>query len=234
MKNRFGLVVTLVTGLAGCGSDDPTAPTPDPVTFSFNFNTGDHAWIADFVDFPPDREEEVGFVSDRRFLPAPLDESQQALFHRGLNLSDDLFMYYKRPVTGLEAGARYRVTFLAGYATPIGSECTVGLNLYLKAGAVMEEPVRVIGTADGSYRLSADKGGQNDAGSEALLLGEIHNTNPGCNPEFGLGTLGDGVGPLTVTADDTGSIWLYFGEESVFEGPHELYYTFFEAVFERF
>jgi hypothetical protein len=227
------LLTTACAVLAACGDRGPTQPSNDPITFSFDFNAGEQGWIADFVDFPTDREGDVGFVSDHRSLPPPLDGAGKALYHEGLNLSDDLFMYYKRQVDGLEPGASYRVTFHVGFATRLGRDCAAGLGLLLKAGAVADEPVRVIGTAEGWYRLSADKGGGAVVGSEAVLLGEIRNDDPGCSGEFGLGMLGEGVGPLVATAGEDGSIWLFFGEESVFEGFHELHYTAFEAVCEK-
>jgi hypothetical protein len=85
---------------------------------------------------------------------------------------------------------------------------------------------------EGWYRLSADKGFQADVGADAVLLGEIHNTDAGCTGVWGLGSLENRTSPFQVSAGADGSVWLFFGEESAFEGPHELYFTSFEAVFE--
>lgn len=226
------LVLLMLGGVGACESEDPTRPEPDPMSFAFDFDAGGHGWLADFVDFPLDQEAEVGFVSDRRPLRAPLDENRSALYHRGLNLSDDLFMYHKRRVHGLEPGATYRVHFRAEFATTVATDCISGLALFLKAGAVVDEPQRVIGNADGWVRLSADKGIQTDIGDDVILLGEMRSTTPGCpEDELGLGEL-ESDDALTVTADEDGAVWLFFGEESVFEIAHEVYYTFVQAVFE--
>lgn len=219
--------------LTACDSDSPSDPGAGPIVFTVAFHDGPQGWEADFVDFPPDRNDDVGFVSDVRALPEPLDTDTDALYHEGLNLSDDLFMYHKRRVTGLEPGVDYRVRFSAEFATTVGRDCVAGLGLFLKAGAVPDEPVRVIGNQEGWVRLSADKGVQTDVGSEVVLLGEMRNDVEGCTGEFGTAELGEDTDALNVTADEDGAVWLYFGEESVFETAHSVYYLSFEARFEE-
>ena len=155
-----------------------------------------------------------------------LADEGPALYHRGFNLSDDLFMYFKRPVEGLEPGRRYEVTFSLEFASEAGQDCDIGTatSVFLKTGASTEEPVRVIGD-DGWVRLSVDKGEQANEGPNALILGDMRNGVPGCGPEvpWALRTYESANRSLRVPADDEGRLWLFFGSESAFEVAHELF-----------
>lgn len=234
-------VVALITGgalslaLAGCGDLGPT----ETRTFTFGFNAGDLDFIADFTDFPVEQEEEVDFVANWRPLPEELADQGSALYHRGFNLSDALFMYFKRRVAGLAPGARYRATFSLEFASNAGQDCEVGVavNVWLKTGASTEQPVRVVEEegAQDWYFLSVDKGFQMNEGENALLLGDMRNGLPGCGPEVPWATraLTSGDRAIEVTADSEGGLWLFFGSESGFEVTHELYFLRFEAVLER-
>ena len=216
------VVLGLSLLLTGCG--DATGPGDD-VVLTFDFDRKTAGWTADFVDFPEGRDADVGFEAGVRELPDPLDG--RALFHRGLNISDDLFMYFKRRETGLEPGTPYRARFEVEFVSDVGEGCDVGVgpNVFLKAGASRVEPVRTV-DGDGNVRLSVDKGNQRNSGDAAVLLGDIRNGEQGC---------GDGVPfatetvtsdeRITVTADEQGGVWLLFGSESAFEVAHELFFT---------
>lgn len=214
--------------MAGCGTLEPE----DRFVFNFDFRQEDHGFEADFTDYPVGREEDVEFVADHRPLPPPLDDQGSALFHSGANISDDLFMYFKRRVEGLDPGTAYRATFTLEFASDIGQECTVGVgaNVHLKAGASRVEPVGVV--QDGDVRLNVDKGEQANRGEAALLLGDMRNGEPGCGEEvpFALQSRESGGENVVVTADDQGRAWLFFGSESAFESPHELFFASLRVV----
>lgn len=216
--------------LAGCGG--ATAPG-DEVRFDFDFRSDPSGWEADFTDFPEGRDEDVNFEAGVRELPDPLEGT--ALFHRGLNISDDLFMYFKRPVSGLEPGARYRASVEVEIASDVGQDCSVGVgpNVFVKAGAAGTEPVRVVDER-GNVRLSVDKGNQRNSGENALLLGDIRNGRPGCGDDvpFATRTLA-GEETLTVSADENGDLWLFLGSESAFEVAHGLRFTEFRVTLRR-
>ena len=66
-----------------------------------------------------------------------------ALFISGVNRSDDLFMFYKGQVGGLQGGTTYQVSFQVEFATIAPSGCigvggAPGENVYIKAGATTE------------------------------------------------------------------------------------------------
>ena len=230
---RSVLAATLavaVAALAGCS--ETTAPG-DARQLDFDFRTDPSGWEADFTDFPEGRGEDVGFEAGVRELPDPLEGS--SLFHLGTNISDDLFMYFKRRVDGLEPGARYRASFEVRFASDAGEDCDVGKapNVVVKAGAAETEPTRVV-DEDGNVRLSVDKGSQTNSGENALVLGDMRNGEPGCGPEVPVAeetVAADGT--ITVSADDAGRLWLLFGSESAFEAAHVLHFTRLEVTLER-
>lgn len=214
--------------LGGCGM---LAPDNRELR-AFDFRQGPHGFVADFTDFPEDQEEDVHFEAGHGPLPGELAGQGPALHHRGLNISDDLFMYFKRRVEGLEPNRRYAIAFSLEFASAAGADCDVGaaVLVWLKAGAAAEEPVRTV--EDGHVRLSVDKGQQSQEGGNALLLGDMRNGEPGCGPEvpWALKRHEDGR-TIEVIADAEGGLWLFFGSESGFEVRHELYFTRFEASF---
>lgn len=218
----FAALLALAAGLAGCS--ETTAP-PDGRQLDFDFRTDPSGWEADFTDFPEGRDGDVNFEAGVRPLPDPLEG--QSLFHRGDNFSDDLFMYFKRRVDGLEPGTRYRAGFEIGFASDEGQDCDVGTgpNVVVKAGAAATEPVRVVDDR-GNVRLSVDKGSQRNPGENALVLGDIRNGQPGCGDDLPFAEETVTVEEtITVPADDDGGLWLFFGTESAFEVAHELYFT---------
>lgn len=225
------LLLPLAVSIAACG---PTAPE-DRVSFEFDFTAGDRGFVAGFTDYPVGREEDVGFVADHRPLPPPLAQRGGALYHRGLNISDDLFMYFKRRLEGLEPGRAYRATFALEFATDVGEGCEIGVgtSVFLKAGASAREPTEVV--RDGDVRLGVDKGEQRNRGEAAVLLGDIRNGEPGCGSEvpFALETRDAGEEVVELTADGTGAAWLFFGSESAFEVAHEVYFTRLRATLVR-
>lgn len=215
--------------LAAACSNDPAAPV-EPVQFSFDFHT-EAVWAADFTDFAAAQEAAIEFVADRRPLPAPLDQSRQALYHTGQNLSDDLFMYFKRQVSGLVPGRTYRARITMLIASPSGAGCDIGpSSIWVKAGASTQEPARTV--VDGYVRLSVDKGEQQNEGSAALILGDIRNTLPGCPSPgvWGTKALTSGTRSIRVTATAQGTVWLFFGTESGFEIGHETAFLEFGVV----
>ncbi len=218
----LAVLLAAAAGLAGCS--DATAP-PEARQLDFDFRDDPSGWEADFTDFPEGRGGEVGFEAGPRPLPDPL--GGPSLFHRGNNFSDDLFMYFKRRVEGLEPGTRYRAGFEIRFASDVGENCEVGVgtNVVVKAGAAATEPTRVV-DENGDVRLSVDKGSQRRSGENALTLGDVRNGRPGCGEAVPFAEETVTVEEtIAVRADDGGGLWLFFGTESAFEVPHDLYFT---------
>lgn len=216
---------------AGCDSTDPS----DEAVFVFDFTAEDHSFEADFTDVAVEQEGEVGFDAGHRPLPSPL--SGGGLFQAGLNVSDDLFMLFRRRVEGLLPGERYRVSFTLEIASAVheGCEVGVGTSVWVKAGASEDRPERMVVFRNGrdEIRLTVDKGEQMNSGTAALLLDDIRNGLPGCpggDPTWDRESIAAGGLSLDVVADEDGGIWLFFGTESGFEVSHEIFFTRFRAV----
>lgn len=222
------LAAVLAPVLSACG-DPLRVEVPEEQVLEYDFNTDDFAaWSFGLSDVQPDQEENVEFQASQRPLPAPF--SVQGFYQAGTNVSDDLFMYYARPVGGLEPGKIYRLRFQLDFATNYHSGCTVGtgVSVWVKAGASVVEPQRVLAN-DGSWRMNIDKGEQSVGGNQAQVLSDIRNGVLGCpnNPRYEVRTVGPVGGGIFVTPGPTGEVWVFFGTESGFETRHEIYFTRF-------
>ena len=82
----------------------------DGIEFTYTFDDGDEDWMAGFADLPADYDEEI-YELDSEWRDLPDDLDGYAVYMQGHNRSDDLFMFLKRQVDGLEAGAAYRAVF---------------------------------------------------------------------------------------------------------------------------
>lgn len=232
MRARFlrsFLLLALVAPL-GC-EPSPTAPA---FVFEDDFQLGTDSWVAGFSDVHADQAEDVAF--EGVVLPNPLNPARSALYLYGNNISDDLFMFWQRRVTGLEAGASYNVRMVLDYATQYQQGCDVGLgpSVYLKMGAATQEPL-VVEIADGSLRMTIDKGEQANEGSEIRILGDHRNGLPGCPIEspFAERTRSSGARSVRVTADELGAVWVIVGTESAFEVANAIYFSRVRYEFRR-
>ncbi len=226
----------VVVWLPGC-SDDPRDPS-EPLTARADFSTGQHGWIAGFADYPMGNDAIFRFESDYRVLPAPLDTSQRAqkaLYISGFNHSDDLWMYWKGQIVGLAPHTRYRADFDVEFATNVPNGCVgvggaPGEDVWVKAGATVSEPESVI--ESDWYRMSIDKGNQSTAGQNAVVLGDVANSQAcGQQTQWELKQVSS-METVEVTADADGRVWLFVGTDSGFESRTEIYYTWLEVTFE--
>jgi hypothetical protein len=227
MHRTFRHLATFaLVGLAACNSTDSGGPQELILDFDLALETLNN-WSFGSSDYQASQEAAVEFQSDKR--PLPPDLSGAAFYHAGTNISDDLWMFFARKVTGLMPGGTYRVRFQLDFVTNYHSGCTVGVgaSVWIKAGAAGVEPMRVL-SGDGSWRMNVDKGEQISTGTDAVLLGDIRNGLPDCpaQPEFAENN-DQPEGTLEAVADPTGAIWLFFGTESGFEVRHEIYFTRF-------
>jgi hypothetical protein len=216
---------------AACSPSDPPG---EPQVAEFDFNLGPQNFIAGFADYPAGQEDSHELSSDHRAVPPEIGSGRSALFISGNNHSDDLFMFYKRRLTGLAPGAQYRVGFEVEIATEAQSNCAgaggaPGESVILKAGGSNVEPLAA-NDGSGNLRMNVDKGDQATGGSAALVLGHIANGQPcGTAQSFALKTLAGQS--LTVTTDAGGAVWLLVGTDSGFEATTRLYYTRLTARF---
>lgn len=235
----FGAVLIVVVLLTGC--DDQVAGPVDAETRAFTFEESAEGWTGDFVDYETSKTpEELELEFDRRPLPPELDENEMGLYFAGLNESDDLFMYGKHELTGLEPSTTYRVGFRLAIASNSPSNC-VGIGgppgeaVRVKVGASNVEPTSVV--EGGIYRLNIDKDVNDGERADSGAVREIGNVANGveqCTGEvpYRMITLANLGEPFGATTSANGSLWIFVGTDSGFEGKTTLYYDTIEVSLE--
>ena len=225
---QYVAVAALVLTLAGC-SGSPTAP--GSMVAAFDFSSSAHGFVAGFADFPPAQVASYALQSGHLPLPPGVATSGLGLFISGINRSDDLFMFYKGRISGVLPNTLYRATFVVEVATNAPTGCAgvggaPGESVYLKAGITRDEPAAVL-AADGHLRMTIDKGNQANGGGDAVVLGNVANTQP-CGeglPRYELKTVSSSGQDVMAEADEQGLLWLLFGSDSGFESLTALWYT---------
>jgi hypothetical protein len=219
--------------LAGCSVGQDLPETGDQEDFSFDFRDGPQGWATGFADYPAGEDAFFELAAGYDTLP-PEVGSGSALHLSGNNHSDDLFMFIKRRIDGLNPNQTYALRFDVEIASNAASGCVgiggaPGESVTLKAGASTIEPIA--DNHDGFLEMNVDKGNQASGGANALVLGDIANGRS-CDdpPMYVLKSLDSGDQTLQVTTDAAGGFWLFAGTDSGFEGTTSLYYTRFEAT----
>ncbi|WP_116127694.1 hypothetical protein [Lewinella sp. IMCC34183] len=206
-----------------CSPDDDAVPASPE--FAYDFSTDAEGWMGDFADYPVGAEEQYELDFGYATLPEPLDTREGALRQSGINGSDDLFMFVKRKLTGLEPNRTYAATFSVRLATNV-ADGTVGIggspgtSVFVKAGLATSEPTTVRDDLD-HYRLTLDKGNQATEGEDAIILGDLANGTP--EDTYVLKELTNAT-PFAVQADANGELWFFVGTDSGFEGRTTVYY----------
>ena len=205
---------------------------------SFDFSQSEEEWKADFVDLPSNDKDSTFYELKYAYtnLPANL-ATQKAMMLSGNNHSDDLFMFIKRKVTGLNPNTSYKLVFEVELASnapkgSVGIGGSPGESVYLKAGASEIEPVKNV--QGDRYVLNIDKGNQGVGGSSATVLGDI--STPLTVTEYTLITRNNASPsgePLIATTNSAGELWLLIGTDSGFEGTTTVYYTKINVLFSR-
>jgi hypothetical protein len=240
LSGLLSLAVLLGAG-AACTPVGGEGPTPSPsdsyghsgahmLTFEFDDAAG--GWLADVTDFSQETRPDDVLV-EHGASPPGLEPVRTDFLHvAATNRSDDLFLYVRRQVDGLEPDTDYEASFAVTFASDAPSGCfgvggAPGESVWVKVGASPEEPVPV--EVDGDVRLSVDKGNQAEGGRSAGVAGVVANGIP-CEealaqpePPYALVTL-DHTLEEPVTTTDRGTLWLFVGTDSGFESRTSIYY----------
>jgi hypothetical protein len=208
--------------------------SPNGKVYEYGFTSGTEGWTGGFADYPnePNVEQTYLLEFSHSFLPAPLNPSDGALKQSGINRSDDLFMFIKRKISGLEPMKTYMVSITVNIASNaannmIGIGGSPGESVWIKAGAVTSEPVNVLNTSDNHYRMNIDQGIQSNSGADMKVIGNFANGT--AINEYKLKTMAT-TSSLAVKANAQGEIWLVVGTDSGFEGKTTIYYNSIQAV----
>lgn len=225
---RLAAAVLAVCAAGACGDGS----TDDGVrSASFDFTDGAEGWIPGTSDYseataPDDVVSEV--------VAAAPDVDGEGWFHlAGGNRSDSLFLFLRREFAGeeIDVGQTYDVVYDLRFASAAPSGCAgiggaPGESVWMKVGAVPEEPVPV--TEGDETRLPVDKGNQSTGGTDAVVAGVIANGIE-CDEALDAGQpyaivelSGELDQPVTTGSD--GSLWVFAGFDSGFEGRTSIYF----------
>lgn len=221
------LILLLATQilLLACKDDDGASSDDSVLTFGFE-NTTD-SWVAGISDYPAEWEESrFEFVAESRSLPESVQDEGFGYFLSGNNLSDDLFMFIKREITGLIPNHTYSLTFDVELASQypeesVGIGGSPGGSVYLKVGGSADEPAPVV--KDGEIRMNIDKGNQSSGGMGMVPIGTIGIA--GDEEVYKLIHRGNDGDPVRAQTDDLGNLWVIVGTDSGFEGVTAIYYN---------
>jgi hypothetical protein len=219
--------------LSACKKSSNNSPSTGN-QYEYNFSAGAEGWIGDFADYPNEPGVELFYQLEfsHTGLPAPLNTTDGALRLSGINKSDDLFMFIKKKITGLEAGKKYSVNLTIDFATNVANNMvgiggSPGESVFVKAGAIALEPMKMINTSENWFRMNIDKNNQSNSGNDMKVIGNFANgTNINTYTIKQLST----ITPITVQANPQGEIWLVIGTDSGFEGRTTIYYNSVKAT----
>lgn len=224
MKKRVWMMSALLgVSLWSCDQDKDVSGMK---SVDSDFETTTDGWSVGFAEYSVEQDSTIfEFNSRVAALPAPLDTTKKALRVQSHNRSDDVFMFLKKKVTGLDPNRTYKVTYEIDLGTnyPNGSVGIGGSpaeSVYLKAGASPNEPVRKL--VDGFYGVTIDKGQQATGGKEMPVLGNVSNGVD--STVYKLVQRSNTEAPVSVKPNAQGEIWLCVGTDSGFEGLTVLYY----------
>ena len=201
----------------------------DAQTYTFDFAVSDNQFEGGVSDFNVAQSDQHMFTFENTNFQPPLDTMQLAQFMSGVNPSDDLFMYMKKKITGLDPNTTYSVTFVVEFASiyptnAIGVGGPPGEGVTMKAGLTLIEPDTMIISKGGPYvAMNIDKGNQSTPGVDMDTIGHV-----GVSDTTTVYTIkiNDNIGhPFIFTTDHTGEAWLIVGTDSGFEAETALYYS---------
>ncbi len=224
MRTLFYCILISFLGISCNKTEDASLPD---LSMNFTFEDGFQGWIAGMSDFPSHWDPAgLEFSSEHASLPAEMDHEGKAIKLSGRNISDDMFMFLKREISGLKANHTYSVLFDIQIASQYPTESfgiggSPGNSVYLKAGGSKIEPMVI--DEDGMFLINIDKGDQSQEGNDMKVLGTIG--IPGEEFIYTLINRTNSDKPIQITTDEAGKLWVIIGTDSGFEGITTLYYN---------
>lgn len=204
-------------------------------SISYFFNDSDEGWTGDFADYPEGDSITYQLLLKYDTIPSgtSVNSTTNGLLISGENLSDDLFMFIKKKISGLRPNTTYAILFNVRVASnaptgSVGIGGAPGENVYLKAGATLVEPKKELET--GMYQMNIDKGNQAEEGTDMINIGHVGVS--ATTTKFSVITRNNSSSnSFSITTDNTGEVWVIVGSDSGFEGTTTLYYTQIDVLF---
>jgi hypothetical protein len=231
------LLIVLVIMAAACAKDSNEF---DLSTHTFDFSQSEFGWSAGFSDYPVLQNDSPNYELQYKYTPCPATAGNSIMVS-GNNHSDDLFIFIKKQLSGLEPNASYLITYQVELASDakegeVGVGGAPGDAVYLKAGASSVEPKSLI--EEDEYVMNIDKGNQSQGGSDMVVIGNIaapadangyvlisrSNTAEASNAYNT---------PIVAKTNNKGELWLIVGTDSAFEGVTTIYYSVITVVLSR-
>jgi hypothetical protein len=218
----IGIVIVLVS----CNSDEGKQGI-SIFSETFDFDDGLYEFQAGFSDYPAGPDDSAYFELRYAYTEEP--GGDKAIMLSGNNHSDDLFMFLKKKLSGLQPNTDYTITFdvevSSNAYTPAG---TADETVFLKVGATDIEPKSVIDK--GKFVMNIDKGNQAEDGIDMVTIGDVAvPSNTGTYIKINR-TNASTDHPLEVTSNNRGELWLIVGTDSGYQGITTLYYTTISVV----
>jgi hypothetical protein len=211
---------------SSCKKDNDSGISID---WTFGFLSDSEAWTGGFADYPnePGVDSIYGFEFSFAGLPAPLNTFDGALRQSGINRSDDLFMFVKRKINGLQADKYYDINIEIEIASnapsgAVGAGGAPGESVFIKAGATTIEPTKVLDSTSNDYRMNIDKGNQMVDGNDMKLIGNFANGTDSATYQLKILKTEN---PIRVRSNANGEIWIIVGTDSGFEGKTTIFYN---------
>lgn len=219
--SRLAIIGLSALFLHGCKVEiiDPDKP----VVLEYNFAQGQQNWQAGFADYNVAQENIFELDSGIKTLPSGFTGT--GFMMSGHNRSDDLFMFVKRRITGLSPSTRYQAQLKVSFLSAAGTNCfgiggSPGESVYLHFGFADIEPKQL------GYNLNVAKGNQSQDGANSKVQGNIAVNDLPCDAsQYQVKTLTSSANSsLQFTTGSDGSVWLFVGTDSGFEGKTTLFY----------
>ena len=197
----------------------------------FNFDAGAGNWTPLFADYGTPQADTIETVGRWEQLPEPL-ASRDGFRLGGTNTPDSLAMFLTTPLGGLQPDTSYALEIEMRFATTVPQDCvgiggSPGSSVYVKLGEANVAP-EVIREED-DFRFNIDKGNQSQGGEDAVVVGDMTNFQENCtdDAQWQLKTVSTAGTDFRARTDDAGTLWVYAGTDSGFEGRTVYFITDF-------
>lgn len=224
------LIVLFAVACMYCSSDQEIKV----YTESYSFIESDEGWIGGFADYPIDSTGyHLQFELDSLPYSVNADSTKKGLRVSGINGTENLFMFIKRKVSGLQENTTYQLLFnvrLASNARTAGTGGAFGESVYVKVGGLTEEPQTEI---SGDYhRINLDKGSLAESGTNMITIGHIGVA--ATTENYAIITRNNSrANSVYATTNSEGELWVIVGTDSNFEGKTTLFYTQVDVMFNK-
>ncbi len=233
MKKMMILTVFALLAFACDNDDDTIDDIIDSKVYIYDFDDGAEGWSGDYSDFPVSEEDSLGLTFEPSGLPEPLNVDEGSLMITGAGGGENLFLYTKKKITDLEPNTTYQVTFKVTLAATVDTTGTGVANnnveMHVKAGVALEEPVT--GEDETGYNrfTGIDKGDIGQNGANAVVLKSF--TGDTLWDNWALDTVSNDT-PVEITTDENGEAWAFVGTETVAGDVTTVYYDKIEVDFD--